>query len=153
MKEEVKILIEIPKKIKSLLKNFEVLVPEELPEGLPPMRDIQHHIDFILGSVLPNLPHYRMNPQEKNILHDTIEDLIKKSHVRESMSPCAEEANAAFALIKEKITTAHILAFLHFDKLFELEYDACGVGIGAVLSQEKRPITFLSEKLNEARQK
>ncbi|XP_020262594.1 uncharacterized protein LOC109838567 [Asparagus officinalis] len=62
VKEEVKTLIEVPGKMKSLLKEFEVLIPEELPEGLPPMRDIQHHIDFIPGSVLPNLLNYRMNP-------------------------------------------------------------------------------------------
>ncbi|XP_020245443.1 uncharacterized protein LOC109823576 [Asparagus officinalis] len=89
MKEEVKILIEVPEKMKSLLKEFEVLIPEELTADLPPMRDIQHHIDFISGSVLPNLSHYRMNPQEKKILQDTIENLIKKCHIRESMSPYA----------------------------------------------------------------
>ncbi|XP_020258653.1 uncharacterized protein LOC109835064 [Asparagus officinalis] len=86
VKEELKTLMEVPDKMKLLLKEFEVLIPEELPEELHPMRDIQHHIDFILGSVLPNLPHYHMNPQEKKILQDTIEDLIKKGHIRESMS-------------------------------------------------------------------
>jgi len=49
---------------RALTENFCHLFPDEIPMGLPPKRDIQHHVDLILGSILPNKPAYRMNPKE-----------------------------------------------------------------------------------------
>ena len=54
----------IPPEIKQLLAEFPDVVPDEIPPGLPPIRDIQHAIDLIPGAVLPNKPAYRMSPQE-----------------------------------------------------------------------------------------
>jgi hypothetical protein len=57
-------------------------------------------------------------------------------------------ASDAFARLKQAVTTTHILALLDFNKMFILECDALGLGIGAVLMQEGRPIAFTNEALS-----
>ena len=61
-------VVEILEAIQPLIKEFEELFPAELPVGLLPRRDIQHCIDLAPGASLPNMPHYKMNPQESQIL-------------------------------------------------------------------------------------
>ncbi|KAK8928243.1 hypothetical protein KSP39_PZI017395 [Platanthera zijinensis] len=75
--------------IRRLLAEYTDIMPEELPDEIPPMMDIQHTIDLVPGASLPNLPHYLLNPTEHAELKQQVDDLLQKNFIRESLSPCA----------------------------------------------------------------
>ena len=65
------------------------MFPNDVPIGLPPIRRIEHQIDFVLGVIIPNRPTYKSNPKETKELQRQVEELLTKGHVKESMSPYA----------------------------------------------------------------
>ncbi|GFU61075.1 retrovirus-related Pol polyprotein from transposon 297 [Trichonephila clavipes] len=73
--------------------------------------------------------------------------LIRKKKAKFNWS---KEAQDAFNKVKQALTEAPVLQLPNFQEQFNLFTDAIGVGIGAVLNQNHRPIAIASRTLNKA---
>ena len=73
--------LELPSSISSLLQDFDDIFPEEIPNGLPPIRGIEHQIDFVPGAAIPNRPAYRSNPEETKELQRQVSELLDKGYI------------------------------------------------------------------------
>jgi hypothetical protein len=66
-------------------------------------------------------------------------DTVKKRH---KSFHWKEEVEKSFKLLKKKITEQPILVLPYFSKTFQVRCDVSGFAIGAVLSQDDRPIVY-----------
>ena len=81
--------MEVHSNVAPIIQSFLVDFPNDLPTGLPPLREIEHQIDLMPGPPSPNKAAYRCNPQEAAELEKQINELLSKGFVQESISACA----------------------------------------------------------------
>ncbi|XP_078445570.1 uncharacterized protein LOC144714663 [Wolffia australiana] len=72
--------------VEALISEFGDVFLNELPGGLPPMRNIQHAIDLVPGASLRNLLHYRMEPPKYEELLRQVKELLEKGLIQESLT-------------------------------------------------------------------
>ncbi|GKD31963.1 ty3-gypsy retrotransposon protein [Tanacetum coccineum] len=76
------------------------------------------------------------------ILVAPLSDLLQKNRFK-----WGGPEDAAFSALKDRLTHALILCLPNFEDTFVIKADASGVGIGAVLLQNGRPLGYFSRKL------
>lgn len=91
--------------------------------------------------------YYRKFVAHYGIIAKPLSDMLKTNNF--VWSPASE---AAFATLKNALTTAPILALPDFSHPFVIETDASGTGIGAILQQHRHPIAYLSKSLSPKNQ-
>jgi hypothetical protein len=70
------------------MQEFDDVFPEDIPNGLPPLRGIEHQIDLVPEASIPNNPAYKSNPEKTKELKRQVDELMMKGYIRESISPC-----------------------------------------------------------------
>jgi hypothetical protein len=67
-------LDDLPTEIKVMLDEFVDIIVDELPNTLPPVRNIIHHIELIPGASFPNKVAYKMTPQENEDIRRKVQE-------------------------------------------------------------------------------
>ncbi|KAF3626532.1 hypothetical protein FXO37_30327 [Capsicum annuum] len=96
-----------------------------------------------LRGFLGLIGYHRRFIQGFGIIARPLTDFLKRDNFKWS-----NEAAIAFATLKERLTQAPVLALRDATKLFIVETDASGTGIGVVHMQEGHPIAFISKAIS-----
>lgn len=69
---------DLPAEIQKMLQKFNDIVVDDLPDTLPPKRNISHHIDFIPIASFPNKEAYQMSPKDNEEIRKQVQELLDK---------------------------------------------------------------------------
>ncbi|XP_059076294.1 uncharacterized protein LOC131875696 [Cryptomeria japonica] len=75
-KDESDPIVPIPNVVKGLLDKYKEVNTSELPYTLPPLRDVCHQIDLILGALLPNKAPYKMTPNQNAKISRQVHEML-----------------------------------------------------------------------------
>lgn len=85
--------------------------------------------------------YYRRFIKHYGVISKPLTQLLKKG----TQFQWTPQANEAFELLKQALSTAPVLSIPDFGKQFIIEIDASDMGMGAVLMQDGHPVSLLSK--------
>ncbi|XP_015168928.1 uncharacterized protein K02A2.6-like [Solanum tuberosum] len=77
----------LPHCVEQVLYDNRDVMPEELPQWLPPRREVDHQIELVPGAKPPAMTPYRMAPPELEELRKQLKELLEAGHIRPSKGP------------------------------------------------------------------
>ena len=92
--------------------------------------------------------YYRKFVRHFGVIAKPLTDLLKK----DSLFVWTSIHESAFLTLKAALSSAPVLALPDFSIPFEIEIDASGVGVGAVLQQRGHPLGYISKALGPRNQ-
>ncbi|GKB74636.1 putative reverse transcriptase domain-containing protein [Tanacetum coccineum] len=140
------------------LLDFVDVFPEDL-SGLPPQRQVEFRIDLVLGATPIAKSPYRLAPSEMQELSGQLQESQDKGFIRPikggTKGPFEvgvgiakeREVEEAFQNLKSKLCDAPIWSLPDGVEDFVVYYDASNQGLGCVLMQKGKVISYASRQL------
>lgn len=85
------------------------MLKDELPDLLPPVRDVDYHIELLPGTVPPSRAPYRLNQMALVELKWQLDELLAKGYVR----PCKLAYGAPVLFISKKDSKLRMCVIYH----------------------------------------
>jgi hypothetical protein len=92
--------------------------------------------------------YYRKFVKNFGIIAKPLTELLKK----DKLFVWTSLHESAFQALKSAFSSSPVLGLPDFTQLFHIETDACGYGVGAVLTQNRHPLAYISKALSPRNQ-